>query len=176
MSEVAKALEELQRQVQLLLDEREITRVLLALSRTVDEKDFEGLASLYAVDGTLVTPWGSHSGRNGLAEYVRKDLGHFHALHHVGAGYEIQVEPAAATATARMTLLATHVSDADGSRFTTVGGYYNIELVREEGKWRFKRVAPCPQWRFNASGQETAIPDGNERWLPDGETTIAHHR
>lgn len=173
MTEVAKSLEELQRQVQLLMDEREITRLLLALSRTVDEKDFEGLASLYAVDGTLVTPWGSHSGRNGLAEYVRKDLGHFHALHHVGAGYEIQVEPGAAAASARMTLLATHVSEADGSRFTTVGGYYDVELVREGEKWRLKRVAPCPQWRFNATGQEAAIPNNDGRWLPNGETTSA---
>ena len=164
MKEMADLVEELQRNVRLLLDEREITRLLLALSRTVDEKDFEGLASLYAVDGALVTPWGSHTGREGLAEYVSKDIGHFHAMHHVGAGYEIDVKPGASTATARMTLLATHVSNDDGTRFTTVGGYYDIELVREDGKWRLKRVMPMPQWRFSAAGNEGAGQD--ERWLP----------
>lgn len=166
MDDPATQIAALQQQVQLLMDEREITRLLSALSRTVDEKDFDGLASLYAVDGTLATPWGSHSGRAGKAEYVRKDLGHFHAMHHVGAGYEIQVEPGASTATARMTLLATHVSDSGGTHFTTVGGYYDVDLVREDGKWRLKRVTPHPQWRFSASGKEAAAPARDERWVP----------
>ena len=166
MDDVESRLAELQRQIQMLMDEREITRLLLALSRTVDEKDFDGLASLYAVDGTLMTPWGSHTGRAGLAEYVRNDLGHFHAMHHVGAGYEIEVDSGASTAKARMTLLATHVSDTGGSHFTTVGGYYDIDLVREEGRWRLKRVVPHPQWRFSASGEQAAAPSPNERWVP----------
>ena len=149
----------------MLQDEREITRLLLALSRTVDEKDFDGLASLYAVDGTLDTPWGSHTGRAGLADYVREDLGHFHAMHHVGAGYEINVEPDADTATARMTLLATHVTNAEGTHFTTVGGYYDIDLVREKGSWRLKCVTPRPQWRFHGSDHE-GNPKEGQRWVP----------
>ena len=162
------ALEQLQRQVQLLMDEREITRVLLALSRTVDEKDFDGLAALYAADGKLDLPWGGHSGRKGLADFVSKDLGHFPSLHHVGAGHEIYVEPGASTATARMTLLATHVNDDEGKDFTTVGGYYDVELVREEGQWRLKRVSPRPQWRFNSASHVQDVSSSNSaRWIPE---------
>jgi uncharacterized protein (TIGR02246 family) len=140
------------RLLQLLLDEREIRNLLIAIARTVDEKDFEGTAALYAEDGELVTPWGGHRGRAGMAEHIRGDLGAFPGLHHVSAGHEIDVEPGADTARARMTLLATHVLDDEGTRFTTVGGHYDVDLVREDGRWRLGRVRIAPAWRFAAEG------------------------
>jgi uncharacterized protein (TIGR02246 family) len=134
--------------LRMLLDEREIRAVLIAIARTVDQKDFEGTAALYAQDGELVTPWGSHRGRDGLAEYIRGDLGAFAGLHHVSAGHEIEVAPDRQTARARMTLLATHVLDEEGTDFTTVGGHYDVDLVREDGAWRLSRVRIQPAWRF----------------------------
>jgi uncharacterized protein (TIGR02246 family) len=136
--------------LRMLLDEREIRNVLIAIARTVDQKDFDGTAALYAQDGELVTPWGSHRGRDGLAEYIRGDLGGFPGLHHVSAGHEIEVAADGRTARARMTLLATHVLDEEGTRFSTVGGHYDVDLIREEGAWRLRRVRINPAWRFAA--------------------------
>lgn len=149
MMDQDRIIAELQRQMQQLLDEREITRLLLSLSRLVDQKDFEGLAQIYAHNGELVLPWGGHRGREGFADYVRKDIGHFRELHHVGAGIEVSVEAGANVATARMNLLATHVEPGEEENFTTVGGYYNLDLIREDGHWRILRNQAQGQWRFS---------------------------
>lgn len=134
----------------LLMEEREITRVLMGLASCVDSLDFEGLAQLYAEDGELVTPWGSHRGRDGLAEYVSKDIGVYKALHHVSAGHEIDVIPGAHRARARMTLLASHVTDDAGERFRSNGGHYEIQLVREHGVWCLENVRIVPAWSFQS--------------------------
>jgi hypothetical protein len=136
-----------------LLDERDIRNVLVAIARTVDQGDFEGTAALYAQDGELVAPWGGHCGRDGLAEHIRRDLGSFPGMHHVSAGHEITVAPDRLTARARMTLLATHVLDEHGTHFTTLGGHYDIDLVREDATWYLHRVQLTPSWRFEARGE-----------------------
>jgi uncharacterized protein (TIGR02246 family) len=100
--------------LQLLRAEREIGRLITRFARCFDTKDFTGYAACYARDGVLTTPWGSHHGRDGLVEYVERDLGHFVATQHVSAGHEIEVDDDHATA--RFTLLASHVTRKDGER------------------------------------------------------------
>lgn len=135
-----------------LIEEREITRLLISLAKCVDSYDFDGLAELYADDGELITPWGSHRGREGLADHVRKDLEKYRALHHVSASHFIDVEPGASSASVRMTLLATHVRDEAGKSFMTAGGHYEIELLRERGAWRLHRVHIVPAWFLDTDG------------------------
>jgi len=147
--------EDRERLLDILIEEREITEVLKSLARCVDSFDFEGLAQLYAEDGELVTPWGAHRGRAGLAAHVEKDLGAYRGLHHVSAGHQIDVVPGASRARARMTLLATHVDDESGTAFSTSGGHYEIDLAREHGLWRLARVRIFPAWTFTtAAGTE----------------------
>jgi hypothetical protein len=89
---------------------------------------------------------------------VRRDLGHYKALHHVSAGHEIYVNPGESVARARMTLLATHVLDDAGHLFTTNGGHYDISLVHEAGAWRLKRVHIVPAWTLNWDGRDEDRP------------------
>lgn len=131
-----------------LLDERAVSRLIIRFARCLDTKDWEGYASCYARDGRLVLPGGSHDGRDGLAEYVERDLGGFIATQHVSANHEIEVR--GDTARARSSLLATHVTAADGRAFWTTGGHYDLELVREDGEWRFSLVTIVPVWRFDS--------------------------
>lgn len=131
----------------LLLDERAISRLLVRFSRCIDTKNFDEYAELYALDGELITPWGSHRGRAGLADHVRGDLGGYLALHHVSAGHEITVD--GDRATARATLLATHVTNEAGTAFWALGGHYDIALVRDGGGWLLTRVEIKPAWRFD---------------------------
>lgn len=170
MSDLEQKVAKLEQQLELLTEERAIIRVLLALSRTVDQKDFAGLATLYSKEGTLITPWATHSGE-GLAEFVSRDLGHFDALHHISAGHEVWLEPGSRSATARMTLHATHVSNAERMEFTTVGGYYDIKLIKEDGAWRLLRVAPHPQWRFQHGAQTIPTHQTEHRWIPAGTSS-----
>ncbi len=131
----------------LLLDERAISRHLVRFSRCIDTKNFDEYAELYAPDGELVTPWGAHRGRDGLADHVRGDLGDYLALHHVSAGHEITVD--GDRATARATLLATHVTNDTGTAFWTVGGHYDMTLARDGDGWLLTRVEIKPAWRFD---------------------------
>lgn len=136
-------------QLRVLMDERGISRLLIAFSRCIDTKDFDGYASLYSRDGELVTPWGGHRGRDGLADHVRYDLGHYSRLHHVSAAHDISLD--GDRAEVRATLLATHVVDESGERFWSVGGHYEIQVVREDDVWRFARVEIKPAWRFDTT-------------------------
>jgi ketosteroid isomerase-like protein len=136
-----------ERLLQLLLDERDISRTLIKFSRCIDMKDFEAYAGLYASDGVLRTPWGGHKGREGLADYVRKDIGDYVALHHVSTGHEIDVD--GDQASVRATLLATHVTEESGSAFWSVGGHYDMKLRRVEGTWQLSLVELHPVWRFD---------------------------
>ncbi|MGN7950347.1 nuclear transport factor 2 family protein [Microbacterium sp. 22215] len=139
--------------IQLLVDERAISRLLITFSRCIDTKDFDGYASLFAVDGELVTPWGGgHKGRDGLAAYVGKDLGGYAALHHVSAGHDIHID--GDHATVRATLLATHVNDDTATNFWSVGGHYDLQLIRDGRGWLLTRVEIKPAWRFDTSGSE----------------------
>ena len=132
---------------QIVMDERAISKRIIEFARCVDEKDFAGYANTFAVDGELVTPWGGHSGREGLAEHVRAGLERYFATQHVSANHEITV--VGDRATARSTLFATHVRNEEGTDFWTTGGHYELELVREEGVWRFSRISLHPAWRFD---------------------------
>ena len=132
-----------------LLDERAISKLLVRFSAAIDTKDFDTYASLFADDGTLTTPWGGHSGRPGLAEFVSNDLGQFTALHHVSAGHLITVS--GDTAVARATLLATHVTDDDPSSFWSVGGHYEFSFTRvDSDEWLIQGVTLVPAWRFES--------------------------
>lgn len=139
--------------LELLLNEREISRLLVKFSRCIDTKDFDEYARLYAVDGELRTPWGGHRGQKGLAEHVRRDLGQFEGLHHVSAGHAIDID--GDTATVRATLLATHVIDTARAEFWSVGGHYDMSLVRENGTWKFSTVEIHPAWRFDSPPHRT---------------------
>jgi uncharacterized protein (TIGR02246 family) len=132
--------------LRLLLDEREIVRLLATFSRSLDTKDFDRYASLYAEDGELITPWGRHQGRAGMADHARNDLDGYADLQHVSTGHSIDVE--GDRAQVRTSLLATHVVDESKKRFFTVGGHYDMTLVRVDGSWRFARVAIRPAWVF----------------------------
>jgi len=132
--------------LQQLLDERAISRLLLSFSLCIDTKDFDGYAELFEEDGELVTPWGGHRGKAGLADHVRADLGHYSALHHVSTGHLIKVKDD--TASVRATLLATHVIEGP-EVFWSVGGYYEFEFARAaDDRWLIRRVSLHPAWRF----------------------------
>lgn len=139
-------------QLRLLMDEREISRTLVRFARCLDTRDYDGYAQLYTEDGELVIPWGSHQGRAGLAEKVRRDLGTYLALQHVSTGHDIHID--GDRATVRAALLATHVMSDEGERFWTAGGYYDMELVREGEGWKFRSVRINPVWRFETPSSE----------------------
>lgn len=126
-------------------DHDAIRDVLVRFARALDEKDWDGYAALYAVDGVLTTPRGTHRGRAGLARFVENDLGTYSATHHVSAGHDVRVDGTAAAV--RCSLQATHVRGEPGD-FWTSGGWYDVTL-RREGVWVITTVLINVVWRFD---------------------------
>ncbi|MCU1415615.1 MAG: hypothetical protein JWN80_2955 [Microbacteriaceae bacterium] len=141
--------------IQGLLDERDIRNVLTALGLHTDQKDFVATAALYAEQGALITPWGSHHGRDGLAKYITDDLGGFPGLQHVTTGHVIDVAADRKTAQARMVLISTHILNEDGTAYTSVGAHYEIQLIRLGDDWQILRNEIFPAWRTKVEGGMT---------------------
>ena len=140
-------------ELKVLLQERAISKVLIRFARFLDEKNFEAYANCYSEDGSLVTPWGTQSGREGIRAKVENDLGKYAATQHVSANHDIQIT--GDQATARSSLWATHVHDAEGLNFWAGGGHYEYDLKLIDGEWKISRVQIFPAWTF-ASDQRPA--------------------
>jgi len=141
-----------------LLDRDEISSLLVKFARALDEKDWDGYANLYAEEGVFRRPNGCHRGRAGLAEFVKEDLGHYVATHHVTGNHDIEV--AGDTATARSLLQAYHVRSEDPSDFWAVGGWYDTDLRRTEDGWRITSAEPKPVWLLDTgrTGKDRSGP------------------
>ena len=133
-------------QVQWLVDRARISDLLIAFARALDDKDWEAYLDLYAEDAVLELPWATVS-RAEIAEFVPRDLGRFHATHHVSANHAIEIR--GDTAASRSYLLAMHVVDPDDQkRNWLVGGWYDNEYRRVGSGWKLTRVRITPVWQL----------------------------
>jgi uncharacterized protein (TIGR02246 family) len=151
--------------LQELLDRDEISRLLVKFARALDERDWDGYANLYAEDGVFQRPLCKHEGREGLAEFVRDDLGGFIGLHHITGNHDITVR--GDSATVRSSLQAYHVRTDDLSDFWAVGGWYDMELRRTESGWRITKAQPNPVWMFDTRQAERSESNPADRLRAD---------
>jgi ketosteroid isomerase-like protein len=127
-------------QLRWLVDRAAISDLLVDFARALDDQDWQGYAANYAADGVLaISPTISHTGREGLAEFVAAGLGRYAGTHHLSANHAISVD--GDTATTRSYLVAAHVLDADDpSRHADGAGWYRCTLRRTPEGWRFSHV------------------------------------
>ena len=128
-------------QLQWLVDRAAISDLLVDFARSLDDQDWAGYAALYATDGVLaIAPTISHTGRDGLAEFVAASLGRYAGTHHVSSNHAIDVD--GDTASARSYLIAAHVFDAaEPQRHADGAGWYRYQLRRDPEGWRFTHVS-----------------------------------
>ena len=130
----------LQERLQRLEDLQEIQQLCLAYGRLLDHRDFHGYAQLFAEDGEiLLGPVARARGRAEIEATMSKALGGagpMSGVHVIGIPV---VELDGDTATAE-TQWASAGLGAEGDR-AALGmiGRHIDDLVRENGKWRFKR-------------------------------------
>jgi len=127
-------------QLQWLVDRAAISDLLIDFARALDDKDWDGYAANYAVDGVLaLLPTVNHVGRAGMAEFAGGSLGKFVGTHHLSTNHAIRID--GDTATTRSYLIAAHMLDADDpSRHADVAGWYRCKLRRTDEGWRFAHV------------------------------------
>jgi ketosteroid isomerase-like protein len=125
--------------LQRLEDIEEIRTLLTDYGRFLDSRDLPAYSRLFAKDGEWVGGFGSAQGPAGILAFMEKNLGtgpNRNNSYHILSNFEIDVKGDWATAWSRWTFV---VPSADGKPVLSQSGRYDDTLVRENGRWKFKR-------------------------------------
>jgi uncharacterized protein (TIGR02246 family) len=125
--------------LQRLEDVEEIRALLLDYGRLLDSRDLAGYSKLFAKDGEWVGGFGSAKGPEAILAFMQKNLGtgpNRNNSFHILSNFKIEVKGDTATAWSRWTFIT---PGADGKPVISQAGRYDDILVREDGRWKFKR-------------------------------------
>jgi uncharacterized protein (TIGR02246 family) len=125
--------------LQRLEDMEEIRTLLLDYGRFLDSRDLVAYSRLFAKDGEWVGGFGSARGPDEILAFMRKNLGtgtNSSNTFHILSNFEIATDRDTATAWSRWTYIT---PGADGKPVISQAGRYDDVLVRENGRWKFKR-------------------------------------
>jgi uncharacterized protein (TIGR02246 family) len=125
--------------LQRLEDVEEIRKVLLDYGRFLDARDLPAYSRLFAKDGEWVGGFGSAKGPAGILAFMQQNLGtgpNRTNTFHILSNFEIEVKGDTATAWSRWTFVT---PGTDGKPVISQSGRYDDILVREDGRWKFKR-------------------------------------
>jgi len=143
--------ESLAARLQRLEDKEEIQRLLLEYGRMLDARDFAGYSALFAKDGEWVGGFGSVTGPANIKAFMEKNMGtqpNTAKNYHLLSNFVITVSGDTATAWSRWAFV---VPGAQGATIAQAGRYDDT-LVRENGRWRFKK---------RVASNDTAPPAGS---------------
>jgi uncharacterized protein (TIGR02246 family) len=119
-------------------DKEEIQNVLLDYGRHLDNRDFAAYSRLFAKDGEWVGGFGSVTGPANIQAFMEKNMGtgpNRAKNYHLLSNFVITVNGDTATAWSRWAF----VVPAERGAVISQAGRYDDTLVREDGRWRFKR-------------------------------------
>jgi uncharacterized protein (TIGR02246 family) len=125
--------------LQRLEDKEEIQKVLLDYGRHLDSRDFAAYSHLFAKDGEWVGGFGSVKGPAAIQAFMEKNIGtgpNRTNTYHLLSNFVIDVQGDTATAWSRWAFVT---PGPDGKPVIAQGGRYDDTLVREDGRWKFKR-------------------------------------
>ena len=124
-----------------LEDEREIRDLIVRYAQCLDARDHRGYALLFARDGRWSGRMGDATGPEAIEAMLVEGIGptpegfrntrNFHLMSNI----LIQVDGNTATAESRLVYFA---RSAEARPVPMLAGRYFDELVREDGRWRFK--------------------------------------
>ena len=120
-------------------DKEEIQNLLLDYGRHLDSRDFAAYSRLFARDGEWVGGFGSVSGPANIQAFMEKNMGtapNKAKNYHLLSNFVIDVKGDTATAWSRWAFV---VPSEKGGALISQAGRYDDTLVRENGRWRFKR-------------------------------------
>jgi uncharacterized protein (TIGR02246 family) len=131
--------ESVEARLQQLEDKEEIRILLLDYGRHLDSRDFAAYGRLFAKDGEWVGGFGTASGGPaGVQAFMEKAMGtapNTANNYHLLSNFVISVTGDSATAWSRWAFV---VPGPNGAVIAQAGRYDDT-LVRENGRWRFKR-------------------------------------
>ena len=141
LAPLATAQETMAARVQRLEDIEEIRTLLVDYGRYIDAHDLVAYSNLFASDGEWVGGFGTGKGPAGILALMQKNLGATAtrkpgSTYHLLTNFLIEVHGDTATAWSRWNFV---VTGTDNSPRILYGGHYDDTLVRENGRWKFKK-------------------------------------
>ena len=121
-------------------DKEEIQNLLLDYGRHLDSRDFGAYSRLFAKDGEWSGGLGSVSGPANIQAFMEKSIGtgpNKGKNYHLLSNFVITVNGDTATAWSRWAF----VVPGERGAVISQAGRYDDTLVREDGRWKFKRRA-----------------------------------
>jgi uncharacterized protein (TIGR02246 family) len=121
------------------LEDLEAIRTLLTdYGRFLDARDFASYSELFAKDGEWIGGMGKVQGPAAIQALMEKSIGAANTTHnyHLLSNFEIYVQGDTATVWSRWAFV---VPGPDNKPVIAQGGHYDDTLVRENGRWKFKR-------------------------------------
>ena len=120
-------------------DKAEIEQLLLDYGRHLDARDFGAYAALFAKDGEWVGGFGTVAGPSNIKTFMEKAMPGANTAknYHLLSNFVITVQGDSATAWSRWAFVVPNREG--GGAAISQAGRYDDTLVRENGKWRFKR-------------------------------------
>lgn len=162
--------------LELLMAERAIARVLHAYSRGVDRFDFEAVRACYWPDAT--DDHGDYKGEiDGFIDFLWQVLPRFDATGHFLGNMLIDVDLEAGVAGSETYAVAHHrYTKRDGRPADMVGGLRYVDrFERREGEWRIAaRVCAFDWWRTDPVVGESAFEPSFTRGRRSSEDIVYH--
>lgn len=124
--------------IQRIEDRSEIEQLLLNYGRHLDARDFKAYSQLFARDGVWEGGMGTVQGPAAIQTFMEKAIPGPNTTHnfHLLSNFVIDVQGDTATAWSRWQFVA---PGPDGRPIVAQAGRYDDTLVREDGRWKFKR-------------------------------------
>ena len=132
------------RQLQWLVDRAEVSDLLVAMARALDERDEVGYASLFTEDGVLELGDMNVRGREALAAGVARNLAGYGAVWHLSANHAIDLDDDRATT--RSYVIGVHRHGDDLAHHADMAGWYDTTVVRTAEGWRFESISAQVLW------------------------------
>jgi len=135
----ASAQSSLEARLKTFEDKAEIEQLLLDYGRHLDARDFGAYAALFARDGEWVGGFGTVAGPPGIKTFMEKAMPGANTArnYHLLSNFVITVQGDTATAWSRWAFVVPNREG--GGAAISQAGRYDDTLVRENGRWRFKR-------------------------------------
>jgi uncharacterized protein (TIGR02246 family) len=136
-----------EQRLQRVEDELAIGRVLVDYSARQDARDYAGYAALFAKNGEWVNGKNVYKGRDAILKmlvdlYGAPPPGYVNnESYHITTNPQIDVNGDRATARSRHLLV---MRGPKGEPTPALGGRYEDELIREDGKWKILRRVDYP--------------------------------
>jgi hypothetical protein len=162
---LAGRIDQLEDRLARLEDESEIARLQNIYGFYLDSRMWGEIADLFAEDGEIeIGRRGGYRGRERVHRFLEDVLGqgrwglaHEEIINHIQLQMVITIAPDRHTAKMRSRALIQGNSPPGQTRMLLAEGLYENDYVRQDDRWRIKRLWWAPTFYFTVPGFETAV-------------------